>query len=106
VLDLLHHPPVRLVDAVGGLGDQAVQAGPLELAEPAGGHLPVGGRLGQVNGRARPGQGALERGPALGERPLHVVDVAQREQVERHEVPRRLGRQQLDPAGRGVDPQL
>ena len=49
VLDLQHHPPVRLVDPPGRLGDQPVQARALELAEPAGGDRPVGGRRGQVD---------------------------------------------------------
>ena len=35
VLDLEHHPLVLLVDAVERLGDHAVEAGALELGEPA-----------------------------------------------------------------------
>src|SRR5271166_3171445 len=63
VLDLLHHPLIRFVDPPRRLGDQPVQPRPLELAEPAAGDLPVGGRRGQVNGRARRGERALQRGP-------------------------------------------
>src|SRR5256885_9634332 len=37
------------------------QAGPLEPAEPAGGHLPVGGRGGQVDRRAGRGEDTFQR---------------------------------------------
>src|SRR6516162_4681809 len=104
VLDLEHDPLVRLVPAVQRLGDQPVQPGALELGEPLPGQRPVGGGRRDVQRRAHPGEGLLQHGPALGERPLHVVGVPERQQVEGHEAGGSPGGQQVHPARRGVDP--
>ncbi len=103
VLDLGHHPLVRLVGQVLALGDQPVQAGALELGEPPPGGLQVVGGRGDVDRRFRVGQALLEPGPALGEGPLGQVLVAERQQVERDEAGRGLLGEQLDPARRRVD---
>ncbi len=103
MLDLGHHPLVRLVGLVRLLGDQPVQPGPLELLEPGPGQLVVVGDRGEVDRRFRRGQRLLQPGSALGERVLGQVLVAQRQQVERDEAGRGLDGQQVHPAGRRVD---
>src|SRR4051794_41098421 len=57
-------------------------------------------------GGRRPGGARAEPLPALAERAGHEVVVAEGEQVEGDQGRRRLARQQVDPAGRGVDAQL
>jgi hypothetical protein len=104
VLDLEHDPPVRLVGAGQRLSDDPVQAGSLELLEPSLSQGVVGGRRRHVEGRGHAGQRLFQRRPALLERPLGVVVVAEGEQVERDEVGRRLAREHVHPAGRRVDP--
>jgi len=106
VLDLEHDPLIGRVDTGPGLRDQPVQPGPLELAEPFRRGRVVHRRRGQVNGRRRRGQRRLKRGPPLAERQLHIRGVAQRQQVERDEVGRRLRRQQPHSALGRVQPQL
>ena len=106
VLDLEHHALVRLVQHRPRLRDQAVKPRALELAEPLRGDLLIGRRGRQVDGRGRAGQRLLERGAALGERALRVVNRVQRQQVERDEVGRRLRGQQPHPARGRVQPQL
>ena len=104
MLDLAHHPLVGLVGASGLLGDQPVQPGALELLEPA--PRPAGvvvGDRGEVDRRPGLGQRLLQPGPALGERALGEVLVAQRQQVERDEAGRGLDRQQVHPARGRVD---
>ena len=54
-------------------------------------------------GGLRVRQGLLKGGATLLERPLGVVGVVQRQQVEGNEARRRLLRQQPDPAGGRVD---
>ena len=103
MLDLGHHPLVRLVGLLGLLGDQPVQPGPLELLEPGLRQVVVVGDRGDVDRRAGRGERLLQPGPALRERAIGQVLVAQRQQVERDEAGRRLLGQQVHPAGRGVD---
>ena len=85
VLDLEHGPLVRLVGAVERLRDHAVETGALELVEPLLGDASVRGRRREMDGCAGADERFLERGAALGERVACVVDVAEREQVERDE---------------------
>jgi hypothetical protein len=81
VLDLQHGALVRRVRAVRGLGDDAVEAGALERAEPLLGHrgvLRARGGEHERTGQPQPVQG-LE---PFGERPVHERLVAQCQDVE------------------------
>ena len=106
MLDLGHHPLVRLVGQVRRLGDEPVEPGSLELLEPPLGHGLVVGHRRQVDRRRRVGERRLEPPTPLGERPRREVIVVLGEQVEDDEAGRRLLGQQPDPAGRGVQAQL
>jgi hypothetical protein len=106
VLDLEHHAFVGLVRPFERLGDDPVEPGALELVEPPTRELGVGRGRRDVDRRPRVHERRLECGPSLGERPLHEVIVAERQQVERDEVRRRGLREELHPAGGGVDPLL
>jgi hypothetical protein len=102
VLDLGHQPLVGAVGEVGGLGDDAVQPGALELLEPALRGLRVLGDRRDVH-RLGDGDDLLQPGPPLRERGLQQRLVADREQVEGDEGRRRLLGQQVDPRLRRVD---
>ena len=106
VLDLEHDALVRLVAAVQGLGHNPVEAGSFELVEPLLRRAVVPRCGGQVDRRGTVREGLLQHAPPLGKRPAGEVLVVQRQQVERHKLRRRLRRQELHPAGRGVDPLL
>jgi hypothetical protein len=106
VLDLEHHPLVRLVGAGKRLGDHPVQPGPFELGEPLLGQTAVAGSRGQMDRCLGLRQRPLQRSPPLGERPAGPVLVTQGQQVEGDERGRRLLRQQLDAARRRVNPLL
>ena len=106
VLDLEHHPFVRLVGPLERLGDDAVEPRALELVEPPLRHLGIVGGRGEVDRRLRAGQRLLEHAASLAERLTGEVAVAEREQVERDEVRRGALGEQLDPALGRVDPLL
>ena len=79
VLDLEHRARVRLIRVLGVLGDDAVQAGALEVLEPAGGERLVARERRDVERRRGAGQRGLQRGAALPERPrLQVLGPASR----------------------------
>jgi hypothetical protein len=103
VLDLEHHPLVRLVRQVERLGDDAVESGALELVEPPQGDVAVGRGRRDVHGRTGVRQRLLERPAPVGERLCQQRPVAEREQVERHEMRRRLFREEPNAAVGGVD---
>ena len=102
VLDLLHRPLARLVGRVERLGDDAVEAGALELAQPRRGDVAVVRHRRQVERRPRRAEKLLERGaPAR----LGLVDAAlsgRGEQVEGHERRRRRERELGDARRRRV----
>ena len=104
VLDLGHGALVGLVGAVELLGDQAVEPGALELGEPL---RPRRSRSVVAGvrwiGACASASACSSSGAALAERPPGEVVVAQRQQVEGHELRRRLDRQLLHPARRRVD---
>ncbi len=104
MLDLEHDALVRLVGAGQGLGHHAVEAGALELAEPAHRRIPVLRRRREVHRRRRLGQGGLKHRAPLLERQLRAVLGTEREQVERHERGGRLAGEQPHPAVGRVDP--
>src|SRR5512132_296175 len=106
VLDL---EPGALVLAVlprARLSDHAVETGALELLEPVGGDLRVGGRGGEVDRWLGAAQHALEALAALRERVRAQVVVALGEEVEGHEARRHLGRQLRHPARGRMDAHL
>jgi hypothetical protein len=82
VLDLQHRPLARLVRRVERLGDDAVEAGALELAQPRGGDLAVARRRRQVERRRRVREQRLESGAALVLRPLGEALAGRGEEVE------------------------
>jgi hypothetical protein len=82
VLDLEHRPLARLVDAGGGFGDDAVEAGALEPGQPIGGNGGVGCDRRQVNGRQHAGERRLEMPAPLGLGQTAQILVADRERIE------------------------
>ena len=99
VLDLQHGAAVRDVRRVERLGDHAVEPGALELLEPLLGLGRVGGGAGQeARAAVEVGERLLQGGAALGERPVDVRRVAQREQVEGDEAGGGLLREHVDAA--------
>lgn len=100
---LILDPFVGLVGQLGVLGDEPVEACALELAEPAPGRLLVAGNRRGVDRRLSTRQSPVAHLPALDERPLGQVVVAEGEQVERDEAGRGLLGEQPHPAGGGVD---
>jgi hypothetical protein len=104
VLDLEHNALVRLITAIDRLGDNAVKAGSLELAEPSGRDFAVPGGRGQVDRRRRLRHRLLEHGAAALEWKLSAVLIAECEQVEGYERRGGLAGQQPDPARGGMDP--
>ena len=104
VLDLAHHPLVRLVAQVQRLGDQPVEPGALELARTSAapssrscvaGVTWIGGC---ASASACSSAARRSSSGSLGE-----VVVAEREQVEGDEAGRRLPASSVHPARRGVD---
>ena len=106
VLDLDVHPLVRPVRLLELLGDDAVEAGALEAVEPVPGGVGVGGRRREVERRLDVGHDLGEDPPALPERQLAGVVVAEGEEVEGDERRRDLGGELLHPRLGGVHAQL
>ena len=106
VLDLQHRAAVGGVRRPERLGDDAVEPGALERAEPLLGLGRVARRPGQVDRGYDARERLLEPGPAHLERLVDQRLVAEREQVEGHEAGRRLLRQHPHPRVGGVDPLL
>src|SRR2546421_3651814 len=106
VLDLEPGAFVLAVLPRARLGDDAVEAGALELLEPVGGNRRVGGRGGEMDGRLGSAQHPLQALAPLRQRVLTQVVVALGEEIERDEARRGLGRQLRHPAGGRVDTHL
>ncbi len=102
VLDLEHRALVRLVRAVERLGDDAVQARPLERVEPLPRHGDVARAGRGVHGRAVEAQGVEHLLPPR-ERRAREVLVPQREHVEHDEGRGGLLREQAHARRRRVD---
>ncbi len=115
VLDLEHGAAVLGVRRPQRLRNQAVEPGALEGPEPLLGlggvvgrrrEVHPGRRLGRVGEAAEAGEGARQRGAPLGERPVDVRLVAEREQVEGDETRGGGLAQHRDAGLRRVDPFL
>ena len=103
VLDLDHRSLARLVGAVELLGDDPVAPSRLVFVEPPPRRVLVGGRRREVP-RMLQALGQLHQPlAALAERKRPKVFSSQRQDVERHELGRRLRGQLLDPRLRRVD---
>src|SRR5690606_8162534 len=92
-----------LVAEVPALHHDPVEARALEALEPPGGERLVGGDRREPYPVAGPGKGLGEEPPALGERAVHEVLVAEGEQVEGDEGDRGPLGEHPDPGGGRVD---
>ncbi len=97
VLDLEHRALARLVGAVSGLRDDAVEARAFEARQPVSGKLAIARHGREMDGRDDLSKRPLERGTALllGQRPQ--IAITQREQIEGDERRRDFFRQLRDP---------
>ena len=97
VLDLEHRACVRLVRRTQRLRDHPVEAGALELLEPALCLAGVRGRAGEVDRTGEPTQLFLEARPAGRERLTEQGLVTEGEGVEHHVGGGRLLGEHVDP---------
>jgi len=106
VLDLEHHPFIRLVARLERFGDDAVEPRALELVEPPFGYLGIIRDGSEVDRRLSAAQDLLEHAASHPERFSGEVTVAKGEQIERDVVRGGLPGKQLDSAFGRMDPLL
>ena len=105
VLDLGPAPLARHIRVREPFGHNAVQARALETVEPVGGDRRVARRRRQVDRRRGVAQRNLEQLAAFPLRSGAQVPVVEGEQIPGHVAGGGLGREQLHPRGRRVNPQ-
>src|SRR5215469_12316247 len=95
VLDLKHHPLIRLVGSVNWFRDDTVKTGTLETAKPVLSNFSVAGRRSKVNRGRSILEHRLQFPPAHFKRFTAKVTIPKAKQIEKHNRCRRLRRQKL-----------
>src|SRR5262245_28305244 len=106
MLDLDHRALAGFVDARRRLGNDAIEAGALELLQPFRGDPSVASHWGYINRRVDGRERLFQQRSPLGLRQLAHVAIVGREDVEGHKGGWRLFRQFRHARGSGVQPKL